>query len=411
MFLVFQPPQQQMYLLYRDKKGKQRREFTFNDFFPMGAMSDEEDGLDIITMEEFLRRSHGRLKDQTGQVSYPPFNRTSWDGFTEEVITDLQPWQQSVSYLPDWDPEKCLAAFPGAPGSEPVRALQQVWDDIETHGGFPPTQKFVGRPVPVHGSSTDRLKENARQRERLCIYDEAMQKEPLIHFHGKNKLGEGGGRLLVHFYGFLFFDDWRQDLWTKRFVRDHVRYVDEIQCAAARVVHAVRERAREKDAKNTQGLFDAFHIRRGEFQYKRTRIPSSQIYGISKDKIPDGTTVYVATDERKKEFFDDMAEHYDVIFLHDYKHLLGDLNTNFYGLVDQLVASRSRVFFGCWFSTFTSYINRLRGYHSDRLKLPGFATGVIASYYYAFPEHKMRMREYWPVRVVYPVLYAVLYQC
>lgn len=35
---------------------------------------------------------------------------------------------------------------------------------------------------------------------------------------------------------FLFFADWRHDLWTKRFVRDHLRYVDEIQCAAARVV-------------------------------------------------------------------------------------------------------------------------------------------------------------------------------
>ena len=46
---------------------------------------------------------------------------------------------------------------------------------------------------------------------------------------------------------------------------------------------------------------------------------------------------------------------------------------------------------------FTGYINRLRGYHTDRLKLTGFERGLIHSYYYALPEHKMRMRQYWPV--------------
>jgi hypothetical protein len=46
----------------------------------------------------------------------------------------------------------------------------------------------------------------------------------------------------VHFYAFLFFEDWHTDLWVKRFVRDHLRYLDEIQCAAA-VSFSSRERA------------------------------------------------------------------------------------------------------------------------------------------------------------------------
>ena len=46
---------------------------------------------------------------------------------------------------------------------------------------------------------------------------------------------------------------------------------------------------------------------------------------------------------------------------------------------------------------FSGYINRLRGYHTDRLKLPGFEHGLIHSYYYAPSEHKMSMRQYWPV--------------
>ena len=51
-------------------------------------------------------------------------------------------------------------------------------------------------------------------------------------------------RLLTHFYAFLFFEDYDHDLWAKRFVRDHLRYVDEIQCAAARIASALKEKAR-----------------------------------------------------------------------------------------------------------------------------------------------------------------------
>ena len=53
--------------------------------------------------------------------------------------------------------------------------------------------------------------------------------------------------------------------------------------------------------------------------------------------------------------------------------------------------------FSCPCFSFTGYINRLRGYHADRLKLPGFQRGLLDSYYYAPPENKMRMREYWPI--------------
>ena len=65
--------------------------------------------------------------------------------------------------------------------------------------------------------------------------------------------------------------DWKDDLWMKRFVRDHVRYIDEIQCAAARVVAAVRRRARERaksvdSSYSGRGDFDTFHIRRYVFK-------------------------------------------------------------------------------------------------------------------------------------------------
>lgn len=43
------------------------------------------------------------------------------------------------------------------------------------------------------------------------------------------------------------------------------------------------------------------------------------------------------------------------------------------------------------------WLTKLQADHNDLNKGDGFATGVIDSYYYAIPERKWRMREYWPI--------------
>jgi hypothetical protein len=113
-------------------------------------------------------------------------------------------------------------------------------------------------------------------------------------------------------------------------------------------------------------------------------------------------TLYVqGTDERNKEFFKDMAAHWDVVYLDDFMHLVEDIDKHYYGMIDQLIASRGRTFFGCWFSTFSGYINRIRGYHSEKDNLDGSELGVIDSYYYAPMEHKTKMIDFWPVKQVF----------
>lgn len=143
---------------------------------------------------------------------------------------------------------------------------------------------------------------------------------------------------------------------TYRFMRDHMRYIDELQCAAARIIKGIRDHARKHNRTNINGEFDTFHIRRGDFQYKATRIEAKKIYDNVKDIIPDGTTVYIATDERDKKFFTSLKEHYDVLFMDDFIPLLDNVNKNHYGMIDQLVASRGRIFFGCWHSTYVCFL-------------------------------------------------------
>ena len=150
----------------------------------------------------------------------------------------------------------------------------------------------------------------------------------------------------------------KQDLWSKRFVRDHVRYIDDIVCAAARIVNAVREKAKAISTTNTAGQYNSFHVRRGDFQYTKVKIDIDRIYDQSKDELEEGSLLYIATDEKDKSFFDPLKSHYTITFLDDYKDLLNGVNPNYYGMLDQLVAYKGEIFFGTWFSTLSGFINR-----------------------------------------------------
>ena len=52
---------------------------------------------------------------------------------------------------------------------------------------------------------------------------------------------------------------------------------------------------------------------------------------------------------------------------------------------------------GCFYSTFSGYINRLRGYHADAEKLEGYEDGIIESYYYAPKTLYDEMHMYFPL--------------
>lgn len=402
------PPSQKMYLLGRTT-------FNFADFFPLQELAEEHKGLEIISTEQFLTETMGQTIDQTThEVSFPPDNKkTSWDGDTNGIKSKLAPWIRSIAVMPDWNPDNCIAAFPKSTNPKDAQQLQQEFDEIilEKDGLYASNKapdEFINHPTPVDASSKDRLREFIAERKQLCLYDQNLQQAPILHFHGKAKKNDNtGGRLLVHFYAFLFFQDYHTDLWMKRFVRDHVRYIDNIQCAAARIVHKLRTHYAADKNKDHDGEFDSFHIRRGDFQYKQTRVDAQVIVERSKDIIPPGRVVYIGTDERKKEFFQPLKDAgWQILFLDDFLDIVGDtIDPHYYGMIDQLVVSRGANFFGCWFSTFTGYIMRLRGYHSQseisdwNPDSKEFLEGRLPhSYYYALPQHKTKMHDYWAIK-------------
>ena len=131
--------------------------------------------------------------------------------------------------------------------------------------------------------------------------------------------------------------------------------------------------------------------------------PVEELYEKNlKSFIREKRTLFVATDEGNTSYFDILHDHYHVYFLRDFEHLLADVNRNFFGMIDQLVASRGETFVGTYFSTFSGYINRLRGYHSQNKKDPGYEHGIIRSFYFAHKDRRNVRRVHRTYRSIRP---------
>ncbi len=400
------PPKKGMYLLQQDKRERENNKLGFGDFFHFGDIADQVTAVNFVTMEEFLRDvAGGGLPvvgddgEETGEVAMVPGGRYDWGEVAKH--DDLNEFLRKVGYVKKMQPSKSFLVFPKDPNAT-HESLQYLLDDPAIHQNSVPIPSiernflnsvlpsYISSPTPVTAPARERMREFYAGRPLMHTYTGPLASAPIIHLPVDHK---GGHRLLTHFYTFLFFEDPLVDLWVKRLVRDRVRYLDELFCAAAKIVGAMEELS-------PGGLYDTFHVRRGDFQYKDTRVSAEEIYENTKDRIPEGSTLYIGTDEKDRSFFDPLKEHYKLYFLGDFLHLMPDLNPNYYGMIDQLVCVSGRTFFGTWFSTFTGYINRLRGYHTDRrARLQGLPRdGIVDSYYFARKEDKDKMREYWPIK-------------
>lgn len=242
-------PEQRFYLLNKHTSGGEHKaEMGFGDFFHLDSIAVEHEGFNVISSEDFLHRlgRTGKLKNvDTGKPEV-------WDEGVQHTAANVKGYLQKVGVNPKWNPHQCAAAFPSGRGEDAIAELRLAHEHMMSKNRSK-LEEFVGNPVPVNAPVVERMREMLADRDELCIYDERLQNAPVLYFPAQKDT-----RLLTHFYAFVFFADWRADLWSKRFVRDHLRYIDEIMCAAARVVEAVRKKSKNKD-----GLFDSMHVRRG----------------------------------------------------------------------------------------------------------------------------------------------------
>ena len=85
----------------------------------------------------------------------------------------------------------------------------------------------------------------------------------------------------------------------KRFVRDYLRYNDDIQCGGDELVRAVRADAFKE---NANGEYYALHIRRGDLQFKEVKLGTPELlhnlhFPNGSLLFPPGSLVYISTDD------------------------------------------------------------------------------------------------------------------
>jgi len=220
-------------------------------------------------------------------------------------------------------------------------------------------------PPQQHSLFQTNIKEFCGER-KITYWKKDFNDPALMHIRSDHK----EYRLLTHFYSMLYFTNPTVDNFVKRFVRDFLHYNDEIFCAAGKIIKALQfevSSAGSSSAVDPEGAggYSALHIRRGDLQFKKVKLPAHIWWNNTQELFQSNELLYIATDEQNKSWFDPITQHRPVRFLDDYWDLanLSGVDPNLMGMIDAIVASRGRVFVGTWFSTFSGYINRMRGYH------------------------------------------------
>lgn len=115
------------------------------------------------------------------------------------------------------------------------------------------------------------------------------------------------------------------------------------------------------------GEYNSAHIRRNDFLYCRKdeiETLSSDLKILNKLKQYYDTSVplYIATDEKNKSLFHLVKDEFKVYFFDDIRkylsHYLSELENT---ILEQIICSKSKKFYGTFYSTYSSRINIMRG--------------------------------------------------
>jgi len=402
--------------------GKKRnRALGFEDFFDLDRLRTHQ-GLHVLSMKEFLTKeaSPGKLTDhQQGQhqsknvkqpqvLPLPENNTDLWGGKLWTYLdkaADMKPqWSGKVLAMPA-HVDHLNAQGDGGAGSgfEKPEVLKRL-------------SKFAGPRTKVYY-------DKALQDSNLLHFPAGGGARLLQHHYAFNFFADPK---LQSFYKRFIRDYMRyQDVIQcagaelVALVRADAKAHDH-KLRALRRGEGFDSNHQNKNKTATHGgaeedaevvPYYALHIRRGDFQFKDVKISASQILenlrkgtGGSGKKgapvvvgpmiIPRGSLVYISTDDPKgvcvgctyKKKLCPTGEAaqgipgcivdpswdafrteagWEIRFLGDYlsKGHLAAVNPNYHGMVESIVCSRADVFVGTWWSTFTGYIHRLRGYH------------------------------------------------
>ena len=374
------PPEQTIYLLDAKRGDKRGGKRQYTDYFNLTENSEFLKRVPIITAEDFLHLEGGDdgFVPLTGynttknlhlyQIAKSCEERKKSDVFCEDLYDHYLAHGQLAPFRSEPPPETCFI----------------VDRDVFLYG-----EEYIPK-IPEDIQS--RIREFCKKREPI-YYNKTMHDAPVWHFETMDLKT----RLLTHSYALIFFTDPIVDHFYKRFARDYFRYHDDVYCASGKIILAMQYENDILSGTNNPstdldrelvGGYSSLHVRRGDLQFKEVIFDSATWYENTKELWKPNEIIYIATDERDASFFDDFREKHSgpLHFFDDFKNLAGldSIDKTLYGMIDTIVAGRGSVFAGTWFSTFSGYICRLRGYWG----MSKYFT------YYSYLERKFFMHEW-----------------
>jgi len=198
-------------------------------------------------------------------------------------------------------------------------------------------QKFIGQGLIYH-SIEDINHFNEFNCDKRQLYD-IMCDDEIIHFP-RNLLGHFG----YHVYApnTSAQEIIRQKI--KRGIKFHDKYI-------------------QKANSIMDGDFDAVHIRRGDFKYTQTSWTEDMyknLLNLLNANVRKNVPLFIATDETDYTMFDFLKKTYNIFFLKDFCEV-GKAEAL---VLDTLICSNAYQFYGSRMSTFSDYINIIRGYNN-----------------------------------------------
>ena len=291
----------------------------YGEFWDIDAL--RRNVVPVITTADFIRREQARLgisaSVAASVAAYSDANdkHTAWKEFLQNSAA-----AQSVP----WDPSANVVLYPSEAALRRRGALCAV--------------------CGYEGRRTARDYASANFRDAIVLHFPMLRRR--------------GCRYLAQIASAVAFATADAAIAARTALRDGVRYRGAIFAAAAAAIDRLG------------GLFaySSLHVRRNDLQYKGSFVAADATAANVAPLLRRNESVYVATDETAAAFFAPLEAQRnvmrwrDVVSAMDASGALAEAGPKANGLIEQLVCAGGRVFFGTHSSTFTAYIQRLRGY-------------------------------------------------
>ena len=302
------PPAQPWYLINKAAMGKTEGTTDFADVFQLSAINT---AIPYLTTNAFCIKAKNHLKIPTR------FSGNSFNGNVDHShLQDWRQWLLTNSQMIDWNSYHSILCYPS------IKCVLKS-NHLENH--YIDNRNFI-ELSPRHNAS------------------------PIIYLPSDNDY-----RSLGPVATMLAAKSTQLPRYSRRLLKHHLRYRNEIFTWAKRICNW-----------HQLDNFNAIHIRRNDFQYKQTRLDVHRIYQNIKSLIDMKMPLYIATDETDADFFKQLKDHFNVPFIYtigDWLTRAGtDLPYVWEGPIEQVICARANRFIGTDLSTFSAYINRLRGY-------------------------------------------------